>query len=260
MKKKDPTGMILSEDESTAILLNGDDHVRIQTLQTGLTLDRLYEKADRIDDYIGERFDYAFDEKYGYLTSFPTNVGTGLRAAVVLHLPMLSKNKNFSSLVADMGRFGTQVRGVYGEGAENFGSLYQISNQKTLGQTEQEIIDIVRKAALELDAQERRMRREYRQRKPVQAADECYKSYGVLKYARRLTRKDGMEFLSQIMTGITDGILTVKEPCSVYGLMIGIQPANLLSLADRPLDKDELDAARAEFLRKRLPEIIEPEA
>lgn len=196
MKKKDPTGMILSEDESTAILLNGDDHVRIQTLQTGLTLEQLYERADKIDDYISERFDYAFDEKYGYLTSFPTNVGTGLRAAVVLHLPMLSKNKNFNSLVADMGRFGTQVRGVYGEGAENFGSLYQISNQKTLGQTEREIIDIVRKAALELDVQERRVRREYRQRKPVQAADECYKSYGVLKYARRLTRKDGMEFLS----------------------------------------------------------------
>ena len=234
MKKKDPTGMILSEDESTAILLNGDDHVRIQTLQTGLTLEQLYERADKIDDYISERFDYAFDEKYGYLTSFPTNVGTGLRAAVVLHLPMLSKNKNFNSLVADMGRFGTQVRGV-------------------------EIIDIVRKAALELDAQERRVRREYRQRKPVQAADECYKSYGVLKYARRLTRKDGMEFLSQIMTGITDGILKVKEPYSVYGLMLGIQPANLLSLADRPLDKDELDAARAEFLRRRLPEIIEIE-
>ena len=161
--------------------------------------------------------------------------------------------------IADMGRFGTQVRGVYGEGAENFGSLYQISNQKTLGQTEREIIDIVRKAALELDAQERRVRREYRQRKPVQAADECYKSYGVLKYARRLTRKDGMEFLSQIMTGITDGILKVKEPYSGYGLMLGIQPANLLSLADRPLDKDELDAARAEFLRRRLPEIIEIE-
>ena len=228
MKKKDPTGMILSEDESTAILLNGDDHVRIQTLQTGLTLEQLYERADKIDDYISERFDYAFDEKYGYLTSFPTNVGTGLRAAVVLHLPMLSKNKNFNSLVADMGRFGTQVRGVYGEGAE-------------------------------LDAQERRVRREYRQRKPVQAADECYKSYGVLKYARRLTRKDGMEFLSQIMTGITDGILKVKEPYSVYGLMLGIQPANLLSMADRPLDKDELDAARAEFLRRRLPEIIEIE-
>ena len=170
MKKKDPTGMILSEDESTAILLNGDDHVRIQTLQTGLTLEQLYERADKIDDYISERFDYAFDEKYGYLTSFPTNVGTGLRAAVVLHLPMLSKNKNFNSLVADMGRFGTQVRGVYGEGAENFGSLYQISNQKTLGQTEREIIDIVRKAAQDLDAQERRVRREYRQRKPVQAA------------------------------------------------------------------------------------------
>ena len=102
---------------------------------------------------------------------------------------MLSKNKNFNSLVADMGRFGTQVRGVYGEGAENFGSLYQISNQKTLVQTEREIIDIVRKAAQELDAQERRVRREYRQRKPVQAADECYKSYGVLKYAGRCRRR-----------------------------------------------------------------------
>lgn len=258
--KKAPAGLILSEEEDAGIVLNGTDHIRIQLLSAGMHLEELWKQADRIDDFINEKFEYAFDEKYGYLTSFPTNVGTGLRAAVVLHLPMLSKNKNFSSLVADMGRFGTQVRGVYGEGAENFGSLYQISNQKTLGQTEQEIIDIVRKAALELDAQERRMRREYRQRKPVQAADECYKSYGVLKYARRLTRKDGMEFLSQIMTGITDGILTVKEPCSVYGLMIGIQPANLLSLADRPLDKDELDAARAEFLRKRLPEIIEPEA
>ena len=103
------------------------------------------------------------------------------------------------------------------------------------------------------------MRKEYSRRKPVQAADECYKSYGVLKYARRLTRKDGMEFLSQIMTGITDGILTVKEPCSVYGLMLGIQPANLLSLSDHPLDKEELDAARAEFLRRRLPEILEME-
>ena len=157
--------MILSEDESTAILLNGDDHVRIQTLQTGADPGAAFTREQiRSMTISASVFDYAFDEKYGYLTSFPTNVGTGLRAAVVLHLPMLSKNKNFNSLVADMGRFGTQVRGVYGEGAENFGSLYQISNQKTLGQTEREIIDIVRKAALELDAQERRVRREYRQR------------------------------------------------------------------------------------------------
>ena len=108
----------------------------------------------------------------------------------------------------------------------------------------------------ELDAQERRLRRTAMGQRPVACADEAYKSYGVLKYARRLTRKDAMEFLSQIMAGAADGILKMKEPCSVYGLMLGIQPANLLSQAERPLSREELDAARADFLRARLPEII----
>lgn len=139
-----------------------------------------------------------------------------------------------------MGRFGTLVRGLYGEGEENPGSLYQISNQKTLGQTEKEIVDLVAKAAAELDAQERRLRRTAMGQRPVVCADEAYKSYGVLKYARRLTRKDAMEFLSQIMAGAADGILKMKEPCSVYGLMLGIQPANLLSQAERPLSREEL--------------------
>ena len=209
-----------------------------------------------MEELLGSRFEYSFDEKYGYLTSFPTSVGTGLRVSVVLHLPALSRRKNFNSLTSDMGRFGTLVRGLYGEGEENPGSLYQISNQKTLGQTEKEIVDLVAKAAAELDAQERRLRRTAMGQRPVACADEAYKSYGVLKYARRLTRKDAMEFLSQIMAGAADGILKMKEPCSVYGLMLGIQPANLLSQAERPLSREELDAARADFLRARLPEII----
>ena len=253
--KKECAGLILSEDERTGIVINGDDHIRIQTLEKGPALPECYRRADAADDYIGERFEYSYDEKYGYLTSFPTNVGTGLRASVILHLPMLSRKKNFNSLVADMGRFGTLIRGVYGEGGENFGSLYQVSNQKTLGQTEREIVDLVTKAAAELDAQERRIRKDALEKRPVVCADEAYKSYGVLKYARRLTRKDAMEFLSQIMAGITDGIIETREPCSVYGLMLGVQPANLLQKAERPLNKEELDAARADFLRARLPEI-----
>ena len=255
LKKTMSTGLILSEDERVGIVLNGDDHVRLQVLETGLCLGSLYQRADRLDDFIGERFEYSFDEKYGYLTTFPTNVGTGLRASVILHLPLLSRKKNFNSLVADMGRFGTQVRGVYGEGVENFGALYQVSNQKTLGQSEKEIVDLVTKAAAELDAQERRIRKEVAAQRPLLVADEAYKSYGVLKYARRLTKKDAMEFLSQIMAGITDGILKTEEPCSVYGLMLGIQPANLLIRAKKPMSKEELDAARAGFLREKLPEI-----
>lgn len=255
LKKKDAGGLVLSEDERLGITINGEDHVRIQVLEKGLNLTDCYKKANSVDDYIGERLEYAFDEKYGYLTAFPTNVGTGLRASVIVHLPMLSRRKNFNSLVADMGRFGTTIRGVYGEGSENYGSLYRVSNQKTLGQTEKDIIDLVGKAAAELDAQERRLRKEAFRQNPVICADEAYKSYGVLKYARRLSRKDSMEFLSQIMAGISGGILKTKEPCSIFELMLGVQTANLLSRADRPLKKEEVDVARADFLREKLPEI-----
>ena len=256
-KKKGPASLIVSEDERASIALNGDDHIRIQVLEAGLNLEGCYKRADRLDDYISERFEYSFDEKYGYLTSYPTNVGTGLRASVVLHLPLLSRKRSFNSLVADMGRFGTAVRGVYGEGSENYGSLYQVSNQKTLGQSEREIIELVTKAAAELDAQERRLRQEALKQKPLGCQDEVYKSYGVLRYARRLTRKDAMEFLSQIMVGVRDGILKTKEPCSIYRIMLGIQPANLLKLAEKPMEKEELEAARAQFVRAELPEIIE---
>ena len=256
-KKKGPASLIVSEDERASIVLNGDDHIRIQVLEAGLNLEGCYKRADRLDDYISERFEYSFDEKYGYLTSYPTNVGTGLRASVVLHLPLLSRKRSFNSLVADMGRFGTAVRGVYGEESENYGSLYQVSNQKTLGQSEREIIELVTKAAAELDAQERRLRQEALKQKPLGCQDEVYKSYGVLRYARRLTRKDAMEFLSQIMVGVRDGILKTKEPCSIYRIMLGIQPANLLKLAEKPMEKEELEAARAQFVRAELPEIIE---
>ena len=256
-KKKGPASLIVSEDERASIVLNGDGHIRIQVLEAGLNLEGCYKRADRLDDYISERFEYSFDEKYGYLTSYPTNVGTGLRASVVLHLPLLSRKRSFNSLVADMGRFGTAVRGVYGEESENYGSLYQVSNQKTLGQSEREIIELVTKAAAELDAQERRLRQEALKQKPLGCQDEVYKSYGVLRYARRLTRKDAMEFLSQIMVGVRDGILKTKEPCSIYRIMLGIQPANLLKLAEKPMEKEELEAARAQFVRAELPEIIE---
>ena len=255
LKKHQPSGLILSEDEREGVVLNGDDHIRIQTVDMGLCLSRLYQRADRIDDYIGNRFDYSFDEKYGYLTSFPTNVGTGLRASAVVHLPVLSRKKNFASLTADMARFGTVIRGVYGDGGENFGSLYQVSNQKTLGQSEKEIIDLVEKTAAELDVQEKKLRKDALRQRPLGRADEAYKSYGVLRYARRLTRKDAMELLSQIMAGINDWILKTDEPCSFFGLMVGIQPANLLSRSEKPLSREELDAARAAFLRERLPEI-----
>ena len=158
VNRKEPSGLLLSADESGSIVLGGDDHIRMQILSPGLKLDELWQKADALDDYVNERFSYAFDEKYGYLTSFPTNVGTGLRACVVLHLPTLSQVRKFQSIVADMSRFGTAIRGLYGEGSDNYGSLYEVSNQRTLGQSEKEIVELVTKAAAQLNNQEMRVR------------------------------------------------------------------------------------------------------
>lgn len=253
--KKTPTGIIISDEEDTSIVLNGTDHIRLQLLSAGLHLEELWRRADQMDDFINQRFAYAYDEKYGYLTSFPTNVGTGMRASVVLHLPSLSMGKKFTGLVTEMGRFGATVRGVYGEGTENYGALYEVSNQKTLGLSEKEILDLVNKVVLQLIAQENQVRRMALEKHGLECADEAYKSYGVLKYARRLSAKDAMIFLSQLMSGIADGILEMKEPCSVYRLMLGIQPANLQKLSDRPLGKEDLDVARAAYIRSELPEL-----
>ena len=255
LNKKEIVGLIVSKDESTSLVLNGDDHIRMQFLSAGLCLNELWNRADKLDDYINARFSYAFDEKYGYLTSFPTTVGTGLRASVTLHLPTLSQGKKFSSLVGEMSRFGLTLRGVYGEGSENYGALFEVANQKTLGLTEQEILDLVARMANQLNRQEKQVREATLSSHRLEREDEVYKSYGVLKYARRLSAKDGMTFLSQLMAGADDGLIQFADPCSVYRMMLGIQQANLMKLSHKPLGKDELDMARAEYVRKELPEL-----
>ena len=252
---KTPASILISDEEEVSVVLNSTDHIRLQVMAPGLHLYELWHQANLLDDHINSRFSYAFDDKYGYLTAFPTNVGTGLRASVVLHLPSLSMGKKFSGLVSEMGRFGASVRGVYGEGSENYGALYVVSNQKTLGLTEKEILDLVNKVALQLISQENQVRKLSLEKHGLECADEAYKSYGVLKYARRLSAKDAMIFLSQLMSGVSDGLLAFKEPCSIYRLMLGIQPANLQKLSDRPLGKEELDIARASYIRRELPEL-----
>jgi protein arginine kinase len=253
--KKTPVGLILNREEDTSIVLGGTDHIRIQMLRPGMHLEEMWRACDRLDDFIGERFNYAYDDKYGFLTSFPTNVGTGLRASVTVHLPMLSKGKKFNGLVTEMGCFGAKIRGIYGEGSENYGSLYEVSNQKTLGLSEKEILDMVNRVAIQLISQENQVRRLTKEKRGISCEDEAYKSYGVLKYARRLTSKDAMIFLSQLMQGINDGVLEMKEPLSVYRLMLGIQPASLQKDSDRPLSKEELDIARAVYIRSQLPDL-----
>lgn len=253
--KKDPVGLILSRDERVSLVLNGDDHIRMQFIAPGMKLKELWKEADRADDFINGIFPYAYDRKYGFLTAYPTNVGTGLRASAVVHLPALSSGKKFSSLLGEMSRFGASVRGLYGEGNENYGSLYVVSNQKTLGVTEEEIAGLVEKVARQLAEQEQQVRDMALSSDRLGQEDEAYKSYGVLKYARRLTWKDAMIFLSRMMTGVSDGILKFDGPCPVFSIMLGIQKANLQRISQRPLSRAELDVARAGYIRAELPEL-----
>jgi protein arginine kinase len=255
VERTEPAALYLSEDESSSVELGGDDHIRIQMLGTGMDLEEMWQKADAIDDFVNESFTYAFDEKYGYLTAFPTNLGTGLQASVVLHLPTLSMIRKFQSIVGDMSRFGAVIRGLYGEGSDNHGNLYEISNQRTLGLSEKEIVDLVMKAAAQLNNQETRVRNAALNTQRLEREDETWKSYGVLKYARKISEKDARIFLSQLMAGEEDGLVSFGREYSMYSLIIGCQPANLNLWARRPLDKEEIDSVRAAYIRQNLPEI-----
>ncbi len=254
-KQEDMGSLLLSEDETVGITLAGEDHVRLQCMSGQAELSRLWEEAGRLDDYINERFDYAFHEKYGYLTAYPTNVGTGLRAAVTLHLPMLSAGKRFGKLVAEIGRFGVAVRGVYGDGNENYGSLYEISNQKTLGVTEEEVISLVKQMADRLAASERKMKSVTLKNHRPDMEDEIFKSYGVLRYARKLSVKEAMTYLSQVRAGEMEGLLQFKRPVNMYRLMMEVQPANIRMLTPKEGEND-LNQARAAYIREMLPDLV----
>ncbi len=256
LKKQAPMSMYLSDDEDVSLVFNGADHIRIQVMKPGFQLGEAWKDASQLDDFVNARFPYAFDRKYGYLTSYPTNVGTGMKAAATVHLPSLATGKKFASLITDMGRFGVSIRGLYGEGRENYGAFYEVSNQKTMGLTEQEIVDLVGRVAVQLDEQENQVRDMANTNHRLIREDEVYKSYGVLRYARRISMKEAMTYLSQMMAGCTDGLIRFKEPCDIYQLILGIQAAGLKSRSRKPLDKDELDVARAEYLREQLPELV----
>lgn len=249
---------VISRDEGTSILLNAEDHIRIQVLENGMNMSECFRKANETDDYIDANFDYAFDEKYGYKTTYPTNVGTGLKAGYTLHLPALADAKRISQIGTEIGRFGIRLKAVYGDSESGYGNLYQVSTQKTLGQEEREIIKDLDDIVMQIISQEREQRRFRYEKDKYAAEDMAYKSYGVLKYARKLSLRDAMSLLSELMLGISMGILSVGsgESIAFNKLLADIQPAVLASSVGRALSVDETDVLRAQYLRNNIPEII----
>ncbi len=250
------TGLVLSEDESVSIMVNEEDHLRIQAFARGKNMHEVYRLSGLVDDTLEERLGFAFDRKYGYLTSCPTNVGTGLRASYMMFLPALTHTGNINKLAAELAGYGIALRGIYGENTENIGDICQISNQRTLGPSEREIIDSLDNVADSVVAEERKAREVLVSKHFEEIEDQIYRSYGLLKYARNLSCPDAITLLGQVKLGADTGILKFDGEFEFYKMMINIQRANLQMLNGAAYGNAKRGRYRAEYIRKNLPELI----
>lgn len=245
----DGRALMISPDEDISIMLCEEDHIRVQVMKSGFGLDEAYAVADKIDNILGEKFNFAFDERIGYLTQCPTNLGTGMRASVMLHLPALTISGQIHKLINTISKLGLTFRGAYGEGTNATGDMYQLSNQITLGISEEFAIKNLKAITLQLCAQERAVREELL-RDPVNE-DRIFRAYGILKWARLLTTKELMENLSLVRLGSVSGKLNVSLE-TVNELMVSMQPATINARAGQRLEPQERDTIRATEVRKML--------
>lgn len=257
LQQQEVAAGLVSPQEDVSIMVNEEDHIRIQAYVAGMNINKAFTLVDKKDDEIGQVLDYAYSDQYGYLTTCLSNVGTGMRASYMMHLPALSGNNRISGLVSEVGRFGLTLRAVEGDNNRALGDVYQLSNQVTLGKTEKEIMDNLSNIARQIVKQERNLRQQYIEQRRIQVQDLTYRSYGILKYARKVSLKDGMLLLSQLRLGLSTGLIKSVDDIgsSIYQLMIGIHPANLLMLSDKDCDAEQLDIARADFIRDNIPTI-----
>jgi protein arginine kinase len=243
---------ILSENEQLSIMINEEDHLRIQSLFPGLQLKEALKLANDIDNYIESQLEYAFDENIGYLTSCPTNVGTGLRASVMMHLPALVMTNQLSRMIPSINQLGLVVRGIYGEGSEALGNIFQISNQITLGKSEEEITDDLITIVQQLIQQERSVRDALMKTSTIQLEDRVYRSLGILKFSRVIETKESAKCLSDVQLGIDLGIIEDLPKRLLSELMVLTQPGILQQYAGQPLQPVERDIRRATLIRERL--------
>jgi protein arginine kinase len=243
---------LLSPNEEVSIMINEEDHIRIQCLFPGLQLTEALQMANGLDDWLEEKIDYAFDEKRGYLTSCPTNVGTGMRASVMMHLPALVMTQQMNRIVPAINQLGLVVRGIYGEGSEALGNIFQISNQLTLGKSEEDIVNDLLSVVQQLIAQERSAREALVKTSNIQLEDRVFRSFGILAHSRVMETKEAAKCLSDVRLGIDLGYIENISRSILNELMILTQPGFLQQYAGGPLRPDERDIRRASLIRERL--------
>ena len=245
--------LVVSDDASIVIMVNEEDHLRIQSMVSGLRLEVAYERVLKIDKAIEAKYPYAFDERFVYLTACPTNVGTGLRASVMLHLPALTISGKITRLIRSIIQLGYSVRGLYGEGSEALGNIYQISNQRTMGTSEKDTIEQLTKIVEGIIAEERKSRQLLLHNDKEGLEDVLWRSYGVLQNARRVNGKEALTKLSDIQLGVDLNILPQWGKDS-FNELIAITRPNFLSkyAGNDNLTDIERDSYRAKVIRQKL--------
>jgi len=250
-----PRGVAFDDRESVSVMVNEEDHLRLQVLRSGLALDETWQMMNQVDDALEDSLTYAFHEQFGYLTACPTNVGTGMRASVMLHLPALGITKQLEKVFKALQSMNLVVRGLYGEGSRASGDLYQISNQITLGRSESRLLMDITDVIQMIVTYERQARQVLLQERKQAEKDRAARAVEGLANALMLTSEDTMELLSTVRLAVHLNLIEDIPPALLNQLFIQTQSAHLQKLMGSPLDPEERNAARARFLRSKLREL-----
>lgn len=245
-------GLVVNEDASLAMMVGEEDHLRIQCMAGGFRLTPVLEHAESVERRLGEKIPFAFDERWGYLTACPTNVGTGMRASLMIHVPALVRTKKIQRLIRNMMKLNFSVRGMYGEGSDMIGNVFQLSNQITLGMSEADIVAALQRVGEELVKEERQAREFLKERESAALEDEIWRAYGILRYARRISDKEAMTLLSTVELGRVLGWLPQVPVSAFRELTVLTRPGFLQRYIRRPeLPETERDEWRAVVIRDR---------
>lgn len=251
LKNEENAAVLIRQDEAISVMMNEEDHLRIQGFAPGTNLNAAAQNVFAIEDALQQRLSFAFDPQLGYLTACPTNIGTGMRASMMLHLPMLTILKQMGKVSQLAAKIGLTIRGIYGEGSEAQGHLYQLSNQVTLGRTEKEIADMVGALAGQIADMEQALREKTQQRDPVAFEDQLWRAWGLCLNARKMGLKEFMVHWSNLRLGADMGLL----PLSVAAcdrLLTLAQPAHVRKAAGGEMEQNDIDAYRTEIIRRAI--------
>ncbi len=253
------SAVVMNRRQTLSIMINEEDHLRMQSIRSGLQLKQAFKLVDKVDSALEGKLEFAYDNKLGYLTACPTNVGTGMRASAMLHLPGLVLSELINQVIQAVSKIGLAVRGLYGEGTEAMGNLFQISNQTTLGEKEEEIISRLSKVIETIIEKEHDARQVLIQKRSNTLWDQIGRAYGVLTYAHAMSSKEALNLLSIMKLGVDLGAFPEDRRLPIDELFIDTQPAHLQKSSQRKLNAEERDHLRAQIIRERLKVFPKPD-